>query len=548
MNYIAKKAYSLILFLLLFIPVFLHSQTFTEILGRPTNHSVTVSVLFYQQEEFYLEYGLQPGNYTQSTTSISNVPGTPVEIEINGLSADNRYYYRTRYRQPGMGSYLAGEEHSFHTQRAKGSLFTFTVEADEHLYDKKGNRNLYKICLANQAADQPDFMFSLGDIFGDDHEPYTITSQEVKELHRQYLPFLGEVCHSVPFYVCLGNHEGEFNYYLLQNPHDNLAVWSTLWRKFYYPNPFPNDFYSGNTDQEPNGIGFPENYYSWTWGDAQFVVLDAYRYQCDTSAKPKNWAWTLGQKQYDWLKNTLEQSTSKYRIVFIHQLRGQGRGGVVNAPYFEWGGYEQNGTSWGFDSKRPGWAKPIHQLLVDNGVNILFHGHDHLFAHETLDGVVYQEVPMPSDSTYRIGMLANADAYVSDTIGGSGHLRVKITPECIKVDFVSAWLQADTASGMHRNREVAFSYSVGTCSSQHVPGPVNGEAIEVFPNPARDHIRIRFARPPENFTARLTDLYGQTLVVSGSGFIPVESVPPGLYFLNIRTRQYNRTVKVVIQP
>jgi hypothetical protein len=39
---------------------------------------------------------------------------------------------------------------------------------------------------------------------------------------------------------------------------------------------------------------------------------------------------------------------------------------------------------------------PIHQLLVRNKVAAVFHGHDHLFAKQDLDGIVYQEVPQPS--------------------------------------------------------------------------------------------------------------------------------------------------------
>ncbi|MFN5365514.1 MAG: hypothetical protein ACK5Q2_12795 [Bacteroidota bacterium] len=62
-----------------------------------------------------------------------------------------------------------------------------------------------------------------------------------------------------------------------RNPPDNIAVYGTLWRKFYYPNPVPNDFYSGNLTQEPWNIGLPENYYAFTWGDALFVILDVYR-------------------------------------------------------------------------------------------------------------------------------------------------------------------------------------------------------------------------------------------------------------------------------
>ena len=134
---------------------------------------------------------------------------------------------------------------------------------------------MYKICLANQLADKPDFMLSLGDTFGDDHYPTTITSTELKDLHSYYRPFLGEIAHSVPFYFCLGNHEGENNFYLPLNPPNNLTAWATVWRKYYYPNPSPNSFYSGNTQVEPNGLGLPENYYAWTWGDALFVILDA---------------------------------------------------------------------------------------------------------------------------------------------------------------------------------------------------------------------------------------------------------------------------------
>ena len=163
-------------------------------------------------------------------------------------------------------------------------------------------------------------------------------------------------------------------------------------------------------------MGESENYYAYTWGDALFVVLDVYRYDSETSAKPDNWEWTLGQTQYDWLKTTLETSNSKYKFVFAHHVSGEGRGGIVQAKKFEWGGYEADGTTYGFTKNRPNMAKPIHQLFVDNKVNIFFQGHDHLFAHEVMDGIVYQEVPMPSDSTYQIGMLANADAYVSERV------------------------------------------------------------------------------------------------------------------------------------
>ncbi len=532
--------------ILVLYPETLRAQTYNEILGRPTNSSVTISILFDQPAQVYWEYGITPGSFTKTTTTYSASKGVALEVDFTALNANQKYYYRTRYRpSSSVNPFLTGAEHTFQTQRAAGSTFSFTIEADEHLYDIKGVTNLYKICLTNQAADKPDFMLSLGDIFGDDHYANTITRAQMDSLHKEYRPLLGNICHSIPFYICLGNHEGEFDYYLAQNPPNNIAVYATLSRKFYYPNPYPNDFYSGNPDVEPYGMGNPENYYSYTWGDALFVVLDVYRDQCDTSAKPTNWNWSLGLPQYTWLKNTLEGSSAKYKFVFAHHVRGQGRGGITNAKLFEWGGYEQNGTTYSFPAKRPGWEKPIHKLFVDNGVNIFFQGHDHLFAHEVLDGVVYQEVPMPSDSTYELGMLANAKAYVSDTIGGSGHLKVTVSPSCVKVDFIRAYLPADTLSGVHHNREVAFSYTIGNCSTTGINDSRASTDFRVYPNPAANTLNILFPKN-EEYKISLINTLGQVVLQTQSREIDVKNIPNGIYILHLKSGMYEANKKVII--
>lgn len=512
------------------------SQNKSIILGRPTDTSVTASIMFDQPVQFYFEYGIQPGTYTSVSAIFTNVPNTPDEVDLGNLQPDTRHYYRVQYRPASGGAYTPTPEYSFNTQRSSGSTFTFTIEADEHLYDKKGCKNLLEITLANQAADNPDFMLSLGDIFGDDHDPFGITSGALDTLHSDYRPLLGSVCHSIPFYVCLGNHEGENDYYNSFTPPNNLCVWGTQWRKFYYPNPFPNGFYSGNTDIEPYGIGNPENYYAWNWGDALFVVLDVYRDQCDTSAMPKNWNWSLGLPQYTWLKNTLENSTAPYKFVFAHHVSGFGRGGITEARRFEWGGYDgQNATNYSFPVKRPGWAKPIHRLFADNGVNVFFQGHDHVFAHEVMDSVVYQAMPMAADSTYEIGMLANADAYTADTLNGSGHLRVTVSPACTQIDFVRAYLPADTLSGLHHNGEVAFSYTVGPCISSSLPERLNPNRVKVFPNPASDLVRVELPDKVKLNQLQLQNSIGQTILLTKNRTLNVGQIPGGMYILRVDT-------------
>lgn len=546
MNAIIKKL--MIAFLLsVFGCNLLQAQTHSIILGRPTDTSITASIMFDQIVQYYLEYGTQTGIYSNTTITYTSLVNTPEEVDISNLTTNTKYYYRLLYRLIGTSNYSVTPEYSFHTQRALGSTFTFTIESDEHLYDKKGVKNMYDITLANQAADHPDFMLSLGDIFGDDHNPFTITSGALDSLHRDYRPFLGKICHSVPFYICLGNHEGENDYYYSFNPPNNLCVWGTQWRKFYYPNPYPNGFYTGNTTNEPFGIGNPENYYAWNWGNALFVVIDVYRDQCDTSAKPGGWNWTLGLPQYNWLKNTLENSSAQYKFVFAHHIRGQGRGGITNAKLFEWGGYDGNGgTNYNFPNKRPGWAKPIHQLFKDNGVNIFFQGHDHVFAHEILDSVIYQAVPMAADSTYEIGKLANAGAYTSDTLEGTGHIKVIVSPSCVNVEFIRAYLPADTVSGVHHNREVAFSYTLGSCSSLGINHIRKDDLVSIFPNPTKDKITIQFPNTNISFLIKLQNAIGQTLLISQSNVIDVKSIPNGIYFLTIDADEKHFVKKVIV--
>jgi hypothetical protein len=534
------------------------SQEKSIILGRPTDTTMTASILFDQVQQFYLEYGTQSGVFPFTTPTVTSVANVPDEVVIRNLSGNTRYYYRLRYRTGNTGPFAATPQYNFMTQRAPGSTFRFNLEADEHLYDKKGIRNMYKVCLANQAKDSADFMMSLGDIFGDDHTPDLTTSADMDALHKDYLQYLKEVCHSVPFYVCLGNHEGENGFYLQQNNGQNIAVYGTQWRKYYYPNPYPNGFYTGNTTNEPFGIGMPENYFAWTWGDALFVVLDVYR-DCSINAKPQNWDWTLGFTQYTWLKNTLQNSNAKFKFVFAHHTRGQGRGGIITAKGCEWGGYSGNaGTNYQFDTYRPGWGLPIHQLMVANDVNIFFQGHDHLYAKEVLDSLVYQEVPMPSDSTYEIGWLANADAYTDVKLPGTGHIRVTVTPTCATVDFVRAWLPADTllpdSNGVvHHNGEIAYSYTVGPCTNTATSKLTGENFLNIYPNPARDMLNIRSKRPfGKATTLDLYDPFGRPVrrmdVSAGesTGSLSLQGLAPGTYALRWLDEKDGLRVKMVV--
>jgi phosphodiesterase/alkaline phosphatase D-like protein len=439
----------------------------TIIPGRPTDSMLSLNALSSTNLQAYCEYGMQPGVYSRQTTVTNLAAGAPALLELSGLPANTRCYYRLRFKFAGEIIYRTDEERTFHTQRAPGSTFTFDVQSDPHIYDKKGYTDLYAITESNMLADAPDFLLDLGDTFGDDHYPTTITYAEMEQLHLDQRPFFDIAGRAAPLFLCLGNHEGETVGYEFPDTNANpTCTYATQNRLLYYPNPFPNGFYSGNTNADiyvhtNRAPGLPANYFAWEWGDALFVVLDAYRYLPE--AKPANlWDWTLGKEQYDWLKRTLETSGKPYRFVFAHHVLGQTRGAVNWADMYEWGGNNGNGT-WGFTANRPGWAMPIHQLMVTNHVTIFFQGHDHLFAREERDGVIYQEVPMPSDGTYHVGDV-NAPYYTGAVTNNSGHLRVTVAPSGVTVDYVRAFLPADEGPNA-TNRMITYTYTVGANNS-----------------------------------------------------------------------------------
>jgi hypothetical protein len=112
----------------------------------------------------------------------------------------------------------------------------------------------------------------------------------------------------------------------------------------------------------------------------------------------------------------------------------------------------------------PGCAGPVERargratVMVKTGVTIFFQGHDHLFARQERDGVVYQEVPNPADATYQA---FNRDAYRSgDILPDSGYLRVTVSPANVKVDYIRIFLPQDEAPPAKVTGVAAFSYSI----------------------------------------------------------------------------------------
>ena len=414
-------------------------------LCRPGAESVTVSVLAWEEMEAFIEYGESnrgmlapsdgPGMARLRTEPVKLKAGVPQNMVLGGLKPDANYNYRLTYRRAG-GEAVQDVMRSFHTQRKAGQSFSFVMQADSHL-DNNTDVRVYQQTLANMLADKPDFMIDLGDTTMVDKFGKFFRRSESQYKAQRY--YMGRMAHSVPIFMVLGNHDGE------RGSDAEMSEWSLKQRHTYFPNPIDgNDKHS---------------YFAFEWGNALFIGLDPFWSTMQRGAS--GWDMTLGETQYRWLTKTLTNSKAAMRFVFIHHLVGglgrDVRGGAKPAAYMEWGGKNADGSE-GFKEHRPGWEMPIHELFVKHGVNIVFHGHDHLFVKEELDGIIYQEVPQPGHTS---GGTRSAEeyGYSGVILGSSGHVRVTVEANQAKVDYVRSIVPGVTRADLE-NGAVEHSYKV----------------------------------------------------------------------------------------
>lgn len=448
------------------------------ILGRPTDSSIAISVLATEAQSAYVEYGVTKTSLNKKTSIFNLDPSTPQVIEITGLKANTKNYYRLRYKKATETTFATGKTNSFSTAKSLGKTFSFSVQGDTHpeRAGKMFNAELYSVMMGNVAAQQPDFHILLGDDFSidpliDKGQANQASVENIYRTHRNWLSIAGA---SVPIFLVNGNHE-QAAAYLLDGTTTNPAVLAGNARLKYYPLPAPNRFYTGDTYEIPN-VGLPRDYYSWTWGDALFISIDPYWHSKQAvdnvagvsadntdkaggkgggSGKITNlWNVGIGDEQYAWLKKTLETSRAKYKFVFAHHVLGTGRGAVEVSTNYEWGGKDPKGQST-FAKERPNWELPIHDLMVKNGVSIFFQGHDHIFVTQERDGLIYQSMPNPADDTFS---MFNEGAYLTGTKApNSGHVRVTVTPAEAKVEY---FLAARTQDSSRKNLSTAHSYTI----------------------------------------------------------------------------------------
>lgn len=395
------------------------------VLGRPTESSITLRITPKNSCQVKVIYRVSDTSQLFESSLHAASKDSPGNIELINLSKDMSYDYQVMLMFDDYQE--VSKFNSFSTARSEGESFKFVIQSDSH-FNTKADKEVYLDGLNSMKAFEPDFLVDLGDTFINDYFPES-TYDEVNNRYYEHLEYFDVLTRSVPLFLVIGNHEGEYGY-LMDDSAENLPIYATKSRKQYFPNPIPNDFYSGNPEIEPY-VGMPENYYAYTWGDALFVMIDPYRY---TDEKPEgnDWLWTLGDAQYNWLEETLSESNSTYKFIFSHHMIGNFRGSNEIVNLYEWGGQDKKGRD-RFSANRPNMTMPVHDLLVENNVTIFFQGHDHIYARETVDGVIYQTLPKPAETLP--DRETNQSFYGENIQMNSGYLEVTVENSYVQVDY-----------------------------------------------------------------------------------------------------------------
>lgn len=270
------------------------------------------------------------------------------EHRVTGLVPGTAYFYKLVAKPVGEGADREAMldtgvltfKTAVRTSDAQGTnpirfALIGDTEARPHI-----NRRLAELVW----GERPDFIVNVGDL----------TDGGMKgnkfEWNHEYFAGMSAIIARVPLFPVPGNGEGDLYWY--------------------------NRFHSLPTNV--NSSGNPESYYTFTWGDAQFFMLDSNRSEAEFAP---------GGAQHEWLSQQLAASTATWKIVCHH-----------HAPYSS--DEDDYGDSWqGPTSLGDLNVRQIVPLYEKHGVDLVFFGHLH--THERTfpvregrargdgDGVVY---------------------------------------------------------------------------------------------------------------------------------------------------------------
>ena len=362
-----------------------------------TQTSVQVSWATSAQNTGVVQYG-PPGN-CEASSAIAASSGSPITIgsvteyrnsvTVSGLSPATTYCYRITNTGAAPVDLLGtNPSPQFATlQPANGTApLTFDVLGDWGDTTNSGsntgavNQNQAGVD-AQLAASSAQFVVSTGDIAypGGTQTTYGDLNQTGVNVSAVFGPSYWAIPgESLPFFAISGNH-GLNSTFIGNWPESAVTAASGgVYSMTSYP-----------SIDGANAASYPTSYYAFSAGAARFYMLDAAwgdtntgtatggtcgsacaAYQVDYDAH-----WTHTSAEYTWLQQDLAAHPGGLKFAFFHYPLYTSNGTQVSDPYLD---------------RLPGSTGSLEQLLHDNGVDLVFNGHAHIYQ---------RNVPVPGGVT-----------------------------------------------------------------------------------------------------------------------------------------------------
>lgn len=446
------------------------------------------------------------GKSTSSTSNTVNAPITvagvteyQTSIRISGLAAGTRYCYRVYTGGTAATDLLGSDPAPRFSTLPTGGQFTFDVLGDWGDNSVAAGQN-QKNVDALIAASGAQFAVSTGDIAYDsgtqtNYGNLVATGSAVSEVFGPaYWKVPGA---EIPLFASTGNHGRSTTF--LQNWKQPATVAGSGGR-------YAMDTYSGI--DATTAASYPSVWYAFNAGGARFYVLDADWNDNNAGTAPggayqvdRDYHWRPDSPEYQWLKADLESHGNSLKLAFFHYPLRSDSATESSDRYLQ------------ADPDNPASVASLEGLLANNGVDLVFNGHAHLYQ---------RNLAPPGGVT----------SYV--TGGGGARVAPVSRSRCSSTDAYAIGWAYSTPSG-------------SACGAAPVPGSdakvfhflkvdVNGTTVTVTPIDSTgavfDPVTYHFAAntvPPSAPTALLASAVGSTVKLSWTASTSSDSSAQDLY-------------------
>lgn len=340
-----------------------------------------------------VDYGTAPGVYSMASSSVGR---RRHELNLTSLPSSARIYYRvTVVYSTAPTSPQVLTEKSFSSFKTPGNPFSYAVAGDNRpdLADPIGPAAAWVTIVAQMSAANTDLALHTGDIILADGSD---TAELNEQKYEAFFSAASNLTATTPLYAAPGNHERLFD-------------------------PVGMDGFTGEftlpVNDGPDAEVYGELYYSFDYGDTHFIVL--------CSEIPGEYGLVTGN-QLLWLEADLAANTMPWTVVAVHQ------------PLFGQSGL----WSHSFDP----WANPddvagqqnradIISLFRQNGVDVVFHGHDHYYKHHVDSGIHYIVTGGAGSPLYALPAMVAGDIFSASSFH---HVKVEETAASMTISAVSS--------------------------------------------------------------------------------------------------------------